>query len=42
MQEYGIEIFATNTIIPGAQLLVAPQGTSATGSTDSGMSSLGL
>ena len=42
MQEYGLEVFSTNTIIPGAQLLVAPQGTAASGSEDSGMSSVGL
>jgi hypothetical protein len=42
IQEYGIEIYSTKTIIPGAQLLVAPQGTTATGSTDNGMSSMGL
>lgn len=42
MQEYGIEVYSTNTIIPGAQLLVAPQGTTASGSTDTGMSSVGL
>ena len=42
MQEYGIELYTTNTIIPGAQLLVAPQGTTANGSTDTGMSSVGL
>jgi prepilin-type N-terminal cleavage/methylation domain-containing protein len=42
IQEYGIEIYSTNTIIPGAQLLVAPQGTTATGSTDTGMSKMGL
>jgi len=42
IQEYGVEIYSTNTIIPGAQLLVAPQGTTATGSTDTGMSSVGL
>ena len=42
IQEYGIEIYSTNTIIPGAQLLVAPQGTTATGSTDTGMSNMGL
>lgn len=41
-QEYGIEVYSTNTIIPGAQLLVAPQGTTATGATDNGMSSMGL
>jgi hypothetical protein len=40
MQEFGIEIFSTNTIIPGAQLLAPPQGTS--GSSDNGMGSLGL
>ena len=42
IQEYGIEIYSTNTIIPGAQLLVAPQGTTATGSSDTGMSNMGL
>lgn len=41
-QEYGIEVYSTNTIIPGAQLLVAPQGTTASGSTNNGMSSVGL
>ena len=41
-QQYGIEVYSTNTIIPGAQLLVAPQGTTASGSTDTGMSSVGL
>ena len=42
MQEYGVEVFSTNTIIPGAQLLVAPAGTTATGSADTGMGALGL
>jgi prepilin-type N-terminal cleavage/methylation domain-containing protein len=42
MQEYGLEVYSMNTIIPGAQLLVAPQGTTASGSEDSGMSSVGL
>ena len=42
MQEYGLEIYSINTIIPGAQLLVAPQGATASGSEDSGMSSVGL
>lgn len=41
-QEFGVEVYSTNTIIPGAQLLVAPQGTTSTGSTDNGMSSMGL
>lgn len=41
-QEYGIEIYSTNTIIPGAQLLAAPQGTNPSGSSDSGMGSVGL
>ena len=41
-QEYGIEVYSTNTIIPGAQLLVAPQATTATGSKNNGMSSMGL
>ncbi len=34
--EYGIDIYSTNTIIPGSQLLTGPQ------TTDSGMSSMGL
>lgn len=42
MEEYGLEVYSTNTIIPGAQLLVAPQGTTGTSSTDTGMSSMGL
>jgi type II secretory pathway pseudopilin PulG len=42
LQEYGIEIYSMNTLIPGSQLLVAPQGTTATGSSSSGMSSVGL
>jgi hypothetical protein len=42
MQEFGIEVYSTNTIIPGAQLLVAPQGTTTSGSKDNGMSSVGL
>ena len=41
-QEYGLEVYSTNTIIPGAQLLVAPQGTTASGSKDSGLGSVGL
>ena len=32
-QEYSIEVYSTNTIIPGAQLLAAPPATTATGST---------
>ena len=32
-QEYGIEVYSTNTIIPGAQLLAAPPATTDTGST---------
>lgn len=42
MQEYGIQIFSINTIIPGAALLVAPQGTTTQSSADSGMGSVGL
>jgi len=42
IQEYGLEVYSTNTIIPGAQLLVAPQGTTATGSADTGLGSVGL
>jgi hypothetical protein len=42
LQQYGIDVFSMNTIIPGAQLLMAPQGTTATGSTDNGMGALGL
>ena len=42
MQEYGLEVYSTNTIIPGAQLLVAPQGFTTTGSASSGMNSVGL
>jgi prepilin-type N-terminal cleavage/methylation domain-containing protein len=42
LSQYGIELYSTNTIIPGAQLLTAPAGTTATGSQDTGMGSLGL
>jgi hypothetical protein len=41
-QEYGIQFYSTNVIIPGAGLLTAPQSQSETGSTSNGMSSLGL
>lgn len=42
MQEYGIELYSTNILIPGAALLASP-GTPATDGTSSdGMSSLGL
>ncbi len=48
MQEYGIQVYSSNTIIPGSQLLLAPQSTT-TGTTSgsssgssSGMSSVGL
>ena len=42
MQEYGIDVFSVNTIIPGSQLLVAPQGMSQSGSSDNGMGAMGL
>lgn len=42
MQEYGIELYSTNILIPGAALLASP-GTAPSGGTSSdGMSSLGL
>lgn len=42
MQEHGIQIYSINTIIPGAALLVAPQGTTTQSSAASGMGSVGL
>lgn len=42
MQEYGIDLFTVNTIIPGSQLLAAPQGMSQSGSSDNGMGAMGL
>lgn len=42
MQEYGIDVYSVNTIIPGSQLLVAPQGMSQSGSSDNGMGAMGL
>jgi prepilin-type N-terminal cleavage/methylation domain-containing protein len=42
LQEYGIDVFSVNTIIPGAQLLVAPTGATGSGSTDNGMGAMGL
>ncbi len=42
MQEYGIDMYSVNTIIPGSQLLVAPQGMSQSGSSDNGMGAMGL
>lgn len=41
-QEYGIQFYSTNVIIPGAGLLTAPPSQSGSGSTSNGMSSLGL
>jgi hypothetical protein len=42
LQEYGIDLYSVNTIIPGSQLLAAPQGMSGSGSSDNGMGSMGL
>jgi len=42
MQEYGIDMYSVNTIIPGSQLLAAPQGMSQSGSSDNGMGAMGL
>jgi hypothetical protein len=42
MQEYGIQFYSTNVIIPGAMLLSAPSAQPGTGTSNSGMSSLGL
>ena len=44
MQEYGIELYSTNILIPGAALLAAPGSSSSTsgGTSSDGMSSLGL
>jgi len=41
-QEYGIQFYSTNVIIPGAGLLSAPSPQSGTESSSNGMSSLGL
>jgi hypothetical protein len=42
VQEYGIQFYSTNIIIPGANLLSAPAPTTGTGTSSNGMSSLGL
>jgi|694.fasta_scaffold95450_2 prepilin-type N-terminal cleavage/methylation domain-containing protein len=44
MQEYGIELYSTNILIPGAALLASPGSSSSTsgGTSSDGMSSLGL
>jgi len=44
MQEYGIELYSTNILIPGAALLALPGSSSTTsgGTSSDGMSSLGL
>jgi hypothetical protein len=42
LQEFGIDLYSVNTIIPGAQLLAAPQGMSSSGSSDNGMGAMGL
>lgn len=42
MQEYGIQFYSTNVVIPGAMLLSAPSAQPGTGTSNSGMSSLGL
>lgn len=41
-QEYGLQLYSINVIIPGANLLAAPQSQSGTGTSSNGMSSLGL
>ena len=42
IQEYGIEFYSMNVVIPGAMLLGSPSATSSSGTSSSGMSSLGL
>lgn len=42
VEEYGIQFYSTNVIIPGAMLLSAPSSQTGTGTSDNGMSSLGL
>jgi hypothetical protein len=43
MQEYGIELYSMNILIPGAALLQGSSGNTSSGGTSSnGMSSLGL
>lgn len=42
MQEYGIELYSMNILIPGAALLPGPTGSNSSGTSSNGMSSLGL
>jgi prepilin-type N-terminal cleavage/methylation domain-containing protein len=42
MQEYGIELYSTNILIPGAALLASPGTAPSSGTSSDGMSSLGL
>lgn len=42
IEEYGIRIYSTNVIIPGSMLLSAPSSQTGTGTSNNGMSSLGL
>lgn len=42
MQEYGIELYSTNILIPGAALLASPGTATSSGTSSDGMSSLGL
>lgn len=42
IEEYGIQFYSTNVIIPGASLLSAPSSQSGTGTSSNGMSSMGL
>jgi prepilin-type N-terminal cleavage/methylation domain-containing protein len=42
IEEYGIRFYSTNVIIPGSMLLSAPSSQAGAGTSNSGMSSLGL
>jgi hypothetical protein len=42
MQEYGIELYSMNILIPGAALLPGPTSSTTGGTSSNGMSSLGL
>lgn len=42
VEEYGIQFYSTNVIIPGSMLLSAPSSQAGTGTSGNGMSSLGL
>jgi type II secretory pathway pseudopilin PulG len=42
MQEYGIELYSMNSLIPGAALLPGPASSTTGGTSSNGMSSLGL